>query len=485
MTTDVTTNVPAPVFGATGFTIPAPTAILEGVADDYQAAFSNSLNLNIAVPSTLATPQGQLVSTTAAVVLNADQLFQYLTTQLDPAYAMGRWQDGIARYYFLTRIPSQPTVLQIECGGLTGVAIPVNALIQDQSGNIYSCTEAGTIPASETIALPFANLVPGPIAVPGTDTVSIYQYIAGWDTVSVISGVLGQNVESRAAFESRRAASVAQNSIGALPSILGAVLSVPNVIDAYVTENDSSSPATIGGVTLAANSVYVAVVGGISTAVAQAIWSRKAPGCAYNGNTTVTVLDQSKGYNPPYPAYAVSFEIPTGLAILFSVSIVNSAMVPSNAATLIQNAIVNAFAGGDGGARAGIGDKIFASRFYAPVAALGVWAEIISIEIGSTNAAAAVFTGLISGLTLTVSAVASGTLAVGQTILDTTGGITVGTTIIALGTGSGGTGTYTVSNSQTVSSETMASAVANAFTAQTNINQVPTVAAADIVVTLV
>lgn len=65
------------------------------------------------------------------------------------------------------------------------------------------------------------------------------------------------------------------------------------------------------------------------------------------------------------------------------------------------------------------------------------------------------FTASISGTTMTVSAVASGALAVGQTIYAT--GVTAGTTITALGTGSGGTGTYTVSASQTVSSRAMLS----------------------------
>jgi hypothetical protein len=67
--------------------------------------------------------------------------------------------------------------------------------------------------------------------------------------------------------------------------------------------------------------------------------------------------------------------------------------------------------------------------------------------------AANVVTGSIAGQTLTVSAVTSGTLAVGQTISGT--GVTAGTTITALGTGTGGTGTYTVSISQTVSSTTI------------------------------
>lgn len=66
---------------------------------------------------------------------------------------------------------------------------------------------------------------------------------------------------------------------------------------------------------------------------------------------------------------------------------------------------------------------------------------------------AASFTGSISTTTLTVSAVAAGSLAVGQVL--TGAGITAGTTITALGTGTGGAGTYTVSASQTVSSEQM------------------------------
>ncbi|MDR3373159.1 MAG: DUF2793 domain-containing protein [Ancalomicrobiaceae bacterium] len=64
-----------------------------------------------------------------------------------------------------------------------------------------------------------------------------------------------------------------------------------------------------------------------------------------------------------------------------------------------------------------------------------------------------VFTGAISGTTLTVSAVASGTLQVGQVLSGS--GVTAGTTITALGTGTGGTGTYTVSASQTVASTTI------------------------------
>lgn len=62
-----------------------------------------------------------------------------------------------------------------------------------------------------------------------------------------------------------------------------------------------------------------------------------------------------------------------------------------------------------------------------------------------------VVTASIATTTMTVTAVTSGTLAVGQTL--TGAGVTAATTITALGTGTGGTGTYTVNNSQTVASE--------------------------------
>lgn len=77
---------------------------------------------------------------------------------------------------------------------------------------------------------------------------------------------------------------------------------------------------------------------------------------------------------------------------------------------------------------------------------------VASTTINSVSSPAIV-TGDISGTTLTVSAVTSGTLKVGQTIEGT--GITDGTIITALGTGTGGTGTYTVSASQTVASTTI------------------------------
>ena len=92
------------------------------------------------------------------------------------------------------------------------------------------------------------------------------------------------------------------------------------------------------------------------------------------------------------------------------------------------------------------------TTLYANGWGAGTWGGILS-------GTSVTFTGSISGTTLTVSAVVSGTLAVGQLITGT--GVSVSppgsnaTYITALGTGTGGVGTYTVGVSQTVSSRTM------------------------------
>jgi hypothetical protein len=71
--------------------------------------------------------------------------------------------------------------------------------------------------------------------------------------------------------------------------------------------------------------------------------------------------------------------------------------------------------------------------------------------------AGAVVTASISGTTLTVTGVASGNLVVGSVLYCP--GIVAGTRITALGTGTGGTGTYTVNNSQTVASQSIRASV--------------------------
>lgn len=364
------TNVPMPTFGDTGFTSPAELAILAGVLADINGAFGGNMNTG------LSTPQGQLATSLAAVIGAYNDLFVDFTNQVDPAYASGRMQDAIARIYFLSRRGATPTVVNATVSGATGTTISAGALAKATDGTIYQALTTATIPAAGSIDIQFAALTNGPVACPAGSLNAIYRTIPGWDSITnATDGTIGREEESAAQLEARRSLSVAQNATGILPAVRGAVLGVDGVVDAFVTENDTAAPVIVGTQTIDPNSVYVCVEGGTDADVAKAIWTKKPPGCAYTGSTSVTVEDDNSGYVTP-PTYAVKFERAASLAISFDVDITNGVDVPSDAGTQIEAAIDAQFA-----QLAKIGQRVYASAFVCPIAALGSWARIVSVEV--------------------------------------------------------------------------------------------------------
>lgn len=382
----MTTNVPDVVFSDTGLVLPTEAAILSGVQTDLNSAFGGGLN------PALETPQGQLASSTTAIIGDKNDLFAEYVNQVDPNFSSGRMQDAIGHIYFQDRKPGTSTAVVATCVGLAGTPIPVGSQAKATDGNLYVCTQAGTIPVGGSIALNFACIANGPIACPANSLNQIYLSIPGWDSINNLgAGTVGSLVESRADFEFRRKQSVALNAQNTVQAVYANVFNVANVIDVYAIDNPLSTDTTIGGVTVVKNSIYVSVVGGATADIATAIWRHKPPGCNYNGNTSYTVNDTS-GYSVPYPAYVVTYETPAALPILFAVQIANNSSLPSNIIALVQNAIIAAFNGTDGGSRARIGSSIFASRFYGGVIAISPFVSVLSLLLGPTTPTLASYT---------------------------------------------------------------------------------------------
>lgn len=372
-------SVPLPTLGPNGFVVPPEDEILDAVQSDMSQAFGGNLN------PALNTPQGQLASSTAAIIGNCYDQFAQLVNQVDPQYATGRMQDAIAHIYFLERNAAVPTAVAATVTGLSGTVIPVGAQAIATDGTIYICTGEVTIPVEGSISANFAAITDGPIACPAHALNAIYVVIPGWDTIdNPADGVPGSYVESAADFAYRIAQSVAINATGSLQSIYAALFDVPNVLDVYCTENVTASPLVIGDVTLAPHSLWACVAGGDAEDIAQAIWSKKSIGCNYNGDNPTIVYDTS-GYNTPYPQYTVNWTTAVSTPILFNIEIADTPYLPTDAVASIKAAIVAAFAGEDGGPVARIASTLYASRYYAPVLAVatpGSIIQILSIQLG-------------------------------------------------------------------------------------------------------
>jgi hypothetical protein len=99
-----------------------------------------------------------------------------------------------------------------------------------------------------------------------------------------------------------------------------------------------------------------------------------------------------------------------------------------------------------------LGTTVYTGGITSPTVGMSITGSGVAASTYITSVNTASFTGTISGTTLTVTAIASGTIGVGMAISG--GSISANTYITAIGTVVSGIGTYTVSSSQTVSSAT-------------------------------
>ena len=273
-------SVPRIQFTQAGVVVPEEQDILLGVQSDINSAFGGGLDQN------LETPQGQLASSQAQIIADKNAQIAYISNVIDPLYAEGRWQDAIGRIFpgqGFSRKSATSTAVTCLVGGLPGTVLPSGTYAQDTNGNTYASSGDVTITEGSTATATFLNLLTGPIPCPAGTLNKVYQAVSGWDTLTnPRDGVLGQNVENRSDFENRRKASVEMNGGGAVGPILGSVFSVDGVLDAYAVDNPTGGILSYGPTNypLAAHSIYVAAVGGLDEAIAQAIWNKKDGGCS-------------------------------------------------------------------------------------------------------------------------------------------------------------------------------------------------------------
>jgi hypothetical protein len=374
--------VPPIQFETTGVALPTDAAILAGVQTDMDTAFGGGLN------PALNTPQGQIATSNTAIVAQKNSEIAFMVNQVDPQYSSGRWQDGIGRIYFMTRLPATSTAVSCILGGLPGTPVPAGTFAQDTNGNTYSLLGSVTIGSGSTVSSSWQNVVTGPIPCPAGTLTKVFQQISGWDTIAnPADGVPGALVETQAEFEQRRQNSVAINARGSVQAIQAAVFDVADVLDVYVIDNPSGNTVFTGSTNfpLAPHSLYVAAVGGTDADIANAIWLKKDVGCSYNGNTNVTVED-TLNYEAPFPAYQVTFNRPTSTPVLFAVSIVNSSTNPANVVALIQAAIVAHFNGTDasGAAPQRTGAAVTGSSYYGSVIGVAPNITVLSVLVGLT-----------------------------------------------------------------------------------------------------
>lgn len=377
----MSSNVPKLEITPEGVQVPSAVAVRNGVLADENQAFGGELD--IVTPST---PQAYLADNLTANITDSNAAIAFMLAMVDPATSEGRYQDGIGRIYFFNRLGATSSVVQAQCVGQPGVAMPAGQMAEDDDRNIWVSDNPATFDAGGLATVQFSCATKGAVLLGIGALTRIARIYPGWDAITnLVPAISGSEVESRAAFEQRRQESVARSANGSAPAVRAEVFAVDGVLDVFTYQNFTRNPLPYGatGYELKPNSIYVGVVGGSDQDVAEAIFRKLNAGCDMNGNTTVTVSDRE--YTWPYPEYEYTFNRPDPTPTKYKVTLANSAALPATIIADTKAAIIATFTGSNGAQRARIGGKIFASNYYAAVSQISSAVSILQIKVGLTT----------------------------------------------------------------------------------------------------
>ena len=371
----------------TGFSVSETSAIREDVAQDWVNAFKETGRPDLNTDP--ETPQGQLIDSQTAAIHQKDTELAYLANQFNPQTASGRWQDALAKIYFLSRKPAINSTAVCTLTGMNGTTVTAGALIRSSyDSTLWILNKDAVIGENGTATAVFTCQTEGAVQAGAGTLTQIVTTTPGWDAVTnVQTAEVGQLAESQAAFENRRYQSVALNGRSTTAAVYARVADLKNVIATYVTDNKTNVNQTVDGYTLKPHSIYVAVIGGDNSDIAKAIYNSVSAGCDYNGNTTVNVTDENTN-----AVESVTFMRPSQLPLYVKVTIQDDGNLPDGYESIIKEAVYNNFYGldaqttinGDAILRVVMNTDIYASRFMPSILNAGI-SQLLRVELSQNN----------------------------------------------------------------------------------------------------
>ncbi len=371
-----------------GFVIPGQADLLDDINSREQAAFGNQWDVSA------DSPEGQLNGIFAAKLSELWEVAQAVYQAGGPDGAVGAALDQILQLTGVTRLPATfstgfevlvgtngtvvPAGTQFGVSGAVGSVYATNAtatiatlsiwanttayaqgaLVQHDTGKVYSCTTAGTSAGSggptgtgttitdgsvvwfyvaagtAAVQVPITATTLGPVGGADNTITVINTPVGGLVSVNNPMGVtVGRNVETDAAARIRRVALLRNEGLASVDAIRAAVLSVPNVVQAVVLDNTTSA---IDGNGTPGHAFQTVVEGGAAQDIVNAIFAAKPAGIQAYGTTTGTATDSYGN------TYTIGFTIPSNVPIYVSATLTRSAVSGAYAGdAAVQQAMVN------------------------------------------------------------------------------------------------------------------------------------------------
>jgi len=309
--------------------IVADTAGLQAeVEAEYKAVFGQDL---VVTPNT---PQGVLITAEVTARANVVRNNAALANQINPNLAGGVFLDAIWALTGGQRIAATSSVIpDVSLLGLAGTLIPVGSQASLADGTLFASVSDVTLDGDGEGSVDFQAVDTGPIAAEVGTLTQIVTSVLGWDSVTnPTAAALGRSEESDIASRARRKVTLGLQGEGLAVAITSALYDTLNVRSLTFRENIEDTTQVIDGVTMVAHSIFACVDGGTDLDVATTLLAKKNGGCAWNGSTSVDVVEPASGQT-----YTVLFERPTEVPVQTRVTVRNQSSLVNVEAAVRQS----------------------------------------------------------------------------------------------------------------------------------------------------
>ncbi len=360
---------------ATGVILTDTSTLLADQTTSYKAVFGADLVTTPDSPAGVLI-NAEVISETSLINNNAA-----VGNQINPNISAGTFLDAVGSLLGIQRNPAiQTYVTAVTLAGAAGTVIPANSIAATVAGDKFASLGTVTIGAGGTITVDFQSVEYGPIPCGTSDLNVVVSAVLGWETVTnATAGILGSATQSDVGFRAYRNNTLGFQGVALPVAITSALYNVTGVSSVWFQENIAATTQTINDISMEAHSIYAVVNGGAELAVAAALLENKSSGAAWNGDTSVDVVEPASGQT-----YTVKFDYATPVGI--SINVIS----PNGNSTDITNAIL-AYAAGTvpnfpliTGSTWGIGGEVSAFEIAAAISAQFPQYLITNVEIKLT-----------------------------------------------------------------------------------------------------
>lgn len=266
-----------------GFKADSFIEILTRLSTQLKDIYGQDINLD------QDTPDGQMVGINTTVISDLQDLGLYIYNSMDPDFAEGVNLDRLLKLLARTRLPATKSTVDINLTLNRDAIIPITYTVSDSNGQNWQIASEQTLTVG-THLVTFESVDYGMITAESNTITQQVTIMTEIDSLTnPADAVSGRDEESDQELRERRNKILEVNAYSTVGSMLGKILTLDNVVDCVVYENQTS--VYDAEKELNSHSLWIIVKAGEVEQIAEIIAKEKTGGTGLKGLIEETYIE--------------------------------------------------------------------------------------------------------------------------------------------------------------------------------------------------